>query len=63
VRASTGATTDVATASVASLHAGSIATFIAFGGATNDSTRPAGLLVCTDNQASGGPFSDCSVAQ
>jgi hypothetical protein len=63
VRASTGATGDVLQASMASVQAGAVVTFVAFGGASGDPDHPPSLLACTDNQASGGLFADCSVAR
>jgi len=63
VRASTRPTSDVVRASMASVPARSVVTFVAFGGASGDSEHPASLLSCTDNQASGGLYADCSVAR
>ena len=63
VRASTGATADVVQASMASVQAGAVVTFVAFGGASGDPEHQANLLACTDNQASGGLYANCSVAR
>jgi hypothetical protein len=54
--------TDVATSSSLEVDLGGIATVIAIGGAAGDSTHPAGILLCSDNQPSGGLLSDCRVA-
>jgi len=43
------------------IELGAIATVIAIGGKTGDSAHPPALLVCIDNQPSGGLLSDCSV--
>jgi hypothetical protein len=51
----------VATASQVDVELGAIATIMAIGGKTGDATHPPGLLVCIDNQPSGGLLSDCSV--
>jgi hypothetical protein len=60
---SSDAATDVAAASSVTIPLGSIATVIAIGGKTGDSTHPPALLLCTDNQPSGGTLADCSIAQ
>jgi hypothetical protein len=52
----------VAVASSVEIDLGSIATLLAIGGKTGDSTHPPALLLCTDNQPSGGLLSDCSVS-
>jgi hypothetical protein len=63
--ASSDAGAGVATASAASVDIvlGSIATVLAIGGKTGDTANPPALLLCMDNQPSGGLLSDCSVAQ
>jgi len=61
-RASSAATSDTAVASHVTIPMGSIATVIAVGGKTGDSTQPAALLFCIDNQAAGGMLADCSIA-
>jgi hypothetical protein len=64
VRASSSdAGVNVATASSVEIDQGAIATVIAIGGKTGDSASPPALLLCIDNQPSGGLLSDCSVAQ
>ena len=40
---------------------GSIVTAFAIGGKSGDSAHPPSILICTDNQPSGGSLSDCSV--
>jgi hypothetical protein len=61
-RASSGATGDAAIAKSMTIGAESIATVIAIGGRAGDTAHPASLLLCIDNEPSGGPLSDCSVA-
>jgi hypothetical protein len=51
-----------AVAASVEIDLGSIATLIAVGGKTGDATHPPALLLCTDNQPSGGLLSDCSVS-
>jgi hypothetical protein len=58
-----GDSVDVAIANSVDVELGSIATLIAIGGASGDTAHPAALLVCIDNQPSGGLLADCSVAQ
>jgi len=60
---SSDAGVDIAAASSVTVPLGSIATVIAIGGKTGDATHPPALLLCTDNQPSGGTLADCSVAQ
>jgi hypothetical protein len=50
-----------AVASGVAIDMGSIATLIAVGGKTGDATHPPGLLLCTDNQPSGGLLSNCNI--
>lgn len=57
------AASDAARASSVEIDLGSIATVVAIGGKTGDGANPPSLLVCMDNQPSGGLLSDCSVAQ
>jgi hypothetical protein len=57
------AASDTAVANDVQIALGSIATVIAIGGKTGDAANPPALLLCTDNQPSGGLFSDCSVGQ
>jgi hypothetical protein len=52
---------DLAVASNVNVAVGSIATVFAIGGKTGDANHPPALLVCFDNQPSGGLFADCSV--
>jgi uncharacterized protein DUF4397 len=59
---SSDAGADVAVAMHVEIAQGSIATILAIGGKTGDSAHLPALLVCTDNQPSGGVLSDCSVA-
>jgi hypothetical protein len=61
-RASTGATSDTAVAGDVAVPVGSIATVIAVGGKTSDSLHPPAILLCIDNQPSGGLLADCSIA-
>ncbi len=63
VRATTGATTDVAVVHDFGIDLGSIATLFAVGGKTGDSAHPPALLLCIDNQPAGGLLSDCSTLQ
>jgi hypothetical protein len=56
------AASDPAHASSVEIDLGSIASVIAVGGKTGDGANPPSLLVCMDNQPSGGLLSDCSVA-
>jgi hypothetical protein len=58
-----GDSVDVAIANSVDVALGSIATLIAIGGASGDAAHPAALLLCIDNQPSGGLLADCSVAQ
>jgi hypothetical protein len=51
-----------AVATSVEIDLGSIATLIAIGGKTGDAMHPPALLLCTDNQPSGGLLSDCSVS-
>jgi hypothetical protein len=60
---SSDAATDTASASSVTVPLGSIVTTIAIGGKTGDSAHPPALLLCTDNQPSGGILADCSIAQ
>jgi hypothetical protein len=60
VRASTDTDGDLAVARAVTLPFGSIATLVAIG-AASDAARPGALLLCVDNQPSGGILSDCSV--
>lgn len=60
---SSDAGADTALATSVKIDLGSIATVIAVGGKTGDSSHPPALLLCIDNQPSGGLLSDCSVAQ
>jgi hypothetical protein len=53
---------DLASASAITIPLGSIATVLAIGGKTGDPAHPPALLVCTDNQPSGGLLADCSIA-
>jgi hypothetical protein len=57
------AAANTALANSVEIDMGSIATVIAIGGKTGDSANPPALLLCMDNQPSGGLLSDCSVAQ
>jgi hypothetical protein len=61
-RVSSGATGDAAIAKSMTIGAESIATVIAIGGRAGDTAHPASLLLCIDNEPSGGLLSDCSVA-
>jgi len=54
---------DVATAGAVDVELGAIATVMAIGGKTGDVAEPPELLICIDNQPSGGLLSDCSVGQ
>jgi hypothetical protein len=63
VRPTSAATTDTAGAASVGIDLGSIVTLFAIGGKTGDAAHPPALLVCVDNQPSGGQLSDCSVAQ
>jgi hypothetical protein len=54
---------DTAAAKSVTIVLGSIATVVAIGGKTGDSSHPPALLLCTDNQPSGGTLADCSIAQ
>ena len=58
---STDAGEDLAVASNVNVAVGSIATVFAIGGKTGDANHSPALLVCFDNQPSGGLFADCSV--
>jgi hypothetical protein len=60
---SSDAGVDVATAGAVDVELGAIATVMAIGGKTGDSARPPELLICIDNEPSGGLLSDCSVGQ
>jgi hypothetical protein len=60
---SSDAAADVAAASSVAIPLGAIATLIAIGGVAGDPTHPPALLLCTDNQPSGGLLADCSIAQ
>jgi hypothetical protein len=62
-RASEDAGVDVAVANSVEIDVGAIATLIAIGGKTGDLTHPPALLLCVDNQPSGGLLSDCSIAK
>ena len=55
------AASDTAVANDVEIDLGSIATVIAIGGKRGDAANPPALLLCIDNQPSGGLFSDCSV--
>jgi hypothetical protein len=57
------AATDTAVATSVEVDFGSIATLVAIGGKTGDAAHPPQLLLCIDNQPSGGLLSDCSVAR
>jgi hypothetical protein len=61
-RTSADAATNTAVADGVEIDMGSIATVIAIGGKTGDTMHRPSLLVCIDNQPSGGLLSDCSVA-
>jgi hypothetical protein len=54
---------DLAVATSVTLSLGSIATVVAIGGKAGDTVHPPSLLLCTDNQPSGGLLADCSIAQ
>ncbi len=54
---------DLAVATDVEIDLGSIATVIAVGGKTGDPAHLPALLLCVDNQPSGGLLSDCSIAQ
>jgi hypothetical protein len=56
------ASADLAAAAVVEVALGSIVTVVAIGGKTGAPTPPPALLICTDNQPSGGVLSDCRVA-
>jgi hypothetical protein len=60
---SSDAGAEVATAGAVDVELGAIATVIAIGGKTGDASHPPALLICIDNQPSGGLLSDCSVGQ
>ncbi len=60
---SSDAAADIASASSVPIALGSMATVIAIGGMAGDPTHPPALLLCTDNQPSGGLLADCSIAQ
>ena len=60
---SSDAGVDVATAGAVDVELGAIATVMAIGGKTGDSSYPPALLICIDNQPSGGLLSDCSLGQ
>jgi len=60
---SSDAGVDVATAAAVDVELGAIATVMAIGGKTGDSAQPPELLICIDNEPSGGLLSDCSVGQ
>jgi len=62
-RASSGATSDIAVANDVTIETGSIATVVAVGGKTGDGVHPPALLLCIDNQPSGGFLSDCAIAR
>jgi hypothetical protein len=62
-RAAADSAAVVAAASSVDVEVGAIATLFAIGGKTGDAAHPPALLVCIDNQPSGGLLSDCSVAQ
>jgi hypothetical protein len=59
----TDAGADAVVASDVEIDFGSIATVLAIGGKTGDPAHPLALLLCMDNQPSGGLLSDCSVPQ
>jgi hypothetical protein len=59
---SSDAGADLAIATDVEIDLGSVATVIAIGGKTGDTAHPPALLLCVDNQPSGGLLSDCSVA-
>jgi hypothetical protein len=59
---SSDAATNAAAGNV-TIDFGAIATVVAIGGKTGDSAHPPALLLCTDNQPSGGVFADCSIVQ
>ncbi len=61
VRASAGATIDVAISHGVEIDFGSVATLFAIGGATGDTAHPAALLLCLDNQPGSGARSVCNV--
>jgi hypothetical protein len=61
VRAAAGASADVVVAQTFALGLGAIATVFAVGGETGDTAHPAALLLCVDNQPSGGLLADCSL--
>jgi hypothetical protein len=60
---SSDAGVDVATAGAVDVELGAIATVMAIGGKSGDSAQPPELLICIDNEPSGGLLSDCSVGQ
>ncbi len=53
---------EVASASRVEIDLGSVATVFAVGGKTGDASHPPALLLCVDNEPSGGLLSDCSIA-
>jgi hypothetical protein len=57
------AASDVGAAASVEIGVGSIATILVVGGKSGDSASPPALLLCMDNQPSGGLLSDCSIAQ
>jgi hypothetical protein len=57
------AASETAVANDIEIDLGSIATVIAIGGKTGDAANPPALLLCVDNQPSGGLLSDCSVGE
>ena len=63
IRESSNPNGDMAMAHALPIPVGSIATLFAVGGSAEDSAHPAALLLCIDNQPSGGLLSDCSLAR
>jgi hypothetical protein len=62
-RLSTDAGGDMAVAKAITVPVGSIATIVAIGTSAGDAVHPPALLLCVDNQPSGGILSDCSLAR
>lgn len=62
-RASSGTQTEAAVAQSAAIPKGSVATLIAIGSNAGGAMPAPALLLCIDNQPSGGILSDCSVAR
>jgi hypothetical protein len=62
-RFSSDAGGETAVAKAVTVPVGSIATVVAIGTSESDTAHPPSLLLCVDNQPSGGLLSDCSLAQ